>query len=89
MITDENWTSSYYKSPKLRAFISLGGDPRLGEDPTIYILSLTDHEYKEVFSQDLRDLSSAVAEINRRYSHWEFVDSSKSEEGGCGSCQAH
>ncbi len=91
MITQENWTHSYYNSPKLRAFISIGAEPTLPKNSIFYIMNLTDHEHKEIFLKDFPTLNQAVREVNQKYNHWQFVDSMKKNDSdsGCGSCTAH
>ena len=94
MINQENWTFCHYNTPKLKAFISLAGELSSAND-TIFIYNVTvaDLDNREVFQLSYLDESMAIAEINKKYGHWEFknltVTSSKSDDGGCGSCSAH
>ena len=85
----DNWTHCFYKTQKLKAFISLGGIPR-NQDTLLYFVTVTDFSNKEVFQKPFEELNDAVFFIKNRYGHWEFEDmNKKSEGGGCGSCAAH
>lgn len=90
-ITQENWTSCFYKSLQLKAFISLGADiPQAeGQDPPLlYFVTLTNHDHEELFQREFNHLSKALEDINHRYGHWEFIDAENKGEG-CSSCEAH
>ena len=94
MINQENWTHCQYNSLKLKAFISLAGEP--GDDNEtvfIYNITVTDLDQQEVFQFSYPDVGLAISEINKKYSHWEFKNlttkETKSDDSGCGSCSAH
>ena len=93
MINDENWTYFYYKTLSLKAFISFGGEKAQDNETSfLYFVTVSDHNHKEVFQSSHKDLDLALAEINRKYGHFELVDATKSisEEGdGCSTCSAH
>jgi hypothetical protein len=95
MIDQENWTFCQYKSLKLKAFISMGGEPsKLNKVSYLYNVTVTDLNHKEVFQFSYPELDLALHEINKKYGHWDFnnltVTSTTSEdESGCGSCSAH
>lgn len=85
-ITPLNWNSTIYKSPDLKAFISLGADPEKPEQ-MIYLVNLTDDDHREYFQQEFLSLETACSFINERWGDWEETDLGKS--GGCGTCSAH
>ncbi|TNE99415.1 MAG: hypothetical protein EP326_08195 [Deltaproteobacteria bacterium] len=91
-INQENWNFTYYKSSKLKAFISLSGENRGDEVQILYTLTVTDEDDNEKFQAGFESLPQAVTKINSQYGHWEFVDleqGKSSDDGGCGSCAAH
>ncbi len=95
MITQENWSYSYYNMLELRAFISLAGEPdSLFPDQVnyIYTATITNQEHKEIFQASHSSLELAIEQINTKHSHWNFenplVKTSVADEG-CGSCSAH
>ncbi len=80
---------------ELKAFISIAGEPSEQDQVNfLYNVTVTDYDNKEIFQFCYPKLQLAVAEINKKYSHWTFnnlmVNSSdSSDDGGCGSCSAH
>ncbi len=89
MMNELNWTSSYFKNEHLRCFLALGAKPDGNEVVLEYCLTLTDHDYNEVFQKNFLDLSKAIETINKDYADWEFIRSGKIKDGSCGSCTAH
>ena len=90
MITEENWTYTYYKNGKMQAFLSLSGEQRASGPQIHYCLTLTDEDNQEYFQSDFIDLNQAVGQINQRYAHWQFRSREEIDDSsGCGSCQAH
>lgn len=91
-INTENWNYSYYKSSKLKAFVSLSGDSKDDEVLLFYTVTVTDEDDNEKFQAKFMELQKAVSRVNEQYGHWEFVDmeaGKESDDGGCGSCAAH
>jgi hypothetical protein len=95
LINTQNWTFSQYKSSKIRAFISLGGEVGPNEEfQELYLVTTTDEEFtKEFFQKPFRELEKAMEFINNRYGHWDFLNLEKapksSSDSGCSSCAAH
>lgn len=93
-MNQNNWAYSSYRSEKLQAFISFGGESKEDEDKEMifyYLVTVTNYDFKEIIQQEHIKLEDALAFINERYGHWAFTPSraEKKEEGGCGSCSAH
>ncbi len=91
-INQDNWNYTYYKSSKLKAFISLSGDTRDDEVQILYSVTVTDQDDNERFQASFETLEAAVLKANEQYGHWEFVDMEQGksgDDGGCGSCAAH
>ena len=91
-ITSENWNYCHYQTTQLKAFISIGGGPLPSQESyqTLYMVTVTDHDYQELFQKSFDDLTPALQLINQQYHHWDFVDQTSAEkEGGCSDCQAH
>lgn len=91
-INNENWNYTYYKSSKLKAFISLSGEAEADDVVLFYTLTVTDEDDIEKFQTRFESVEKAVEAANGKYGHWEFVDMEKgkaSDDGGCGSCAAH
>jgi len=92
MINNENWTFCHFKSEHSLAFLSIGGDaPTEGtnEASLLYFLTVTDHEYVEIFQESYADISLALTDLNKKYSHWELINAEDKSGGGCDSCAAH
>ncbi len=86
LITSENWTHTYFKSLKLKAFISFGGDHEQ-EGTFLYYVTCTDHDHQEIFQTSHSLLEEALALINEKYGHWPYEDALNKD--GCSSCGAH
>lgn len=88
-----NWSTSFFKSAKLKAFISFVAVPAGDDVKSLYALTVSDHDNLEIYQEDYSELSKALEALNSRYKHWEFVEmgqSNKSAHGdGCSSCAAH
>ena len=94
-VNSENWSFSQYKSSRIRAFISLGGEPGDENDfQELYLVTTTNEDYtKEFFQKPFYILENALQFLNSRYGHWEFLDlkitPNGTDTGGCGDCAAH
>jgi hypothetical protein len=88
-----NWSTSFYKTPKLKAFISFAAIPDQDTVKSFYAVTISDHDNLEIYQEDYSDLARALDILNERYKHWEFVEmgqANKSAHGdGCSSCAAH
>ena len=89
MIDENNWNYAGYKNGKFQAVINLVGQPAANDIEIRYSLTLIDDQNREYFQNDFDSLEVAMAELNSRYSHWEFFQKEEKDEGGCSSCQAH
>ena len=83
MIDAKNWTYCQYNSLKLKAFISLTGEPSEALDGNShqssevkigYTLTLTDEEFKEIYQETFSDLQMAADAINQKYGHWNLLN---------------
>lgn len=93
-INTENWNFCYYKSLKLKAFLSLGGEPSPLEDEAqlFFMITVTDPDDREMYQGAYPRLEEALSTLNERYGHWEFVSMEgnvREDDGGCGTCAAH
>ncbi|MCO4795270.1 MAG: hypothetical protein KC493_16245 [Bacteriovoracaceae bacterium] len=92
-VNQENWNYAFYKSSKLKAFISLVGEEKEGETQLLYTVTVTDPDDNEKFQVDFSELDSALLKLNDQYGHWSFINLEKGEDkdsgDGCGSCAAH
>jgi hypothetical protein len=92
MINNRNWSHTHFKSEHSLAFLSIGGDTALEDNSApeiLYFLTVTDHEYVEIYQECYEDISLAIADLNKKYSHWELIDAENKSGSGCGSCAAH
>lgn len=97
LIDSENWTFSGFKSSNLLAFIHLGAEPSEdleGEEEAavrmLYLVTVMKDLEEEMFQMEYESLAEAIDSINSRYQHWDFVDrTTRLDDGGCGSCEAH
>jgi len=87
-INSDNWNFAAYKAGNLVAQITFGAEPA---EPIefLYHCSVLNEEGEAIFQKTFHDLSLALTHINRNYGHWEFLDRSQGQGGGCGTCQAH
>lgn len=77
-----------YQTPERLAFVSLGAAAESAQ--WIYSLTITDHDYRELFQEDFSDLNVALESINKKYRHWDLIIAGEKKSGdGCSSCHAH
>ncbi len=92
MINDKNWSHCHFKSEHSLAFLSIGGDTTANielEAKILYFLTVTDHEYIEIFQESYEDVQLALNELNKRYGHWDMIDGESTSDDSCSSCAAH
>ncbi len=56
------------------------------EQTMVYWVSVLKEEFEEVFQKEFEGLGLALQWINEKYSHWDFVDTTKAQDSGCDSC---
>lgn len=89
MLTTENFMTAQFHNAGLTAKIGVGADVD-DCDSTLYTVSISDQDYIEYFSQDFKDLDSAIDYACFRFNDWEFIDlEEKNNSGSCTSCVAH
>lgn len=103
-INELNWTSSQYYNAPLRAFISLGGRPdglpnhshlpqsaRPYQVEFIYIVTLANEDFQEIYQEVFPDLNNAINALNQKYGHWALLTLGQTPKDGdgCESCSAH
>jgi hypothetical protein len=93
-ITSYNWDKSSFESQSLSCFLTYGAEPTQGQVDNLsdiselYSITLTDKEGKEIMQWDYATLELALEDINKKYSHWEFKDSTLPEPpSSCGKIQ--
>lgn len=90
-VTPDNWSYCRFRLGEMVAFISYGAEspsPEIIQE--YYYLTLQDEDFKELFQRKFEGLEEACHQLNMSYDHWDFEDPTQpSDEGGCGSCQAH
>jgi len=98
IITKENWSHSAYLSNKLMALVTFGAeldeshqDEGSFKTRDIYFVTVLDMEKEgdEVYQREFDNLDTAIDEINKRYSGWEFSIRKAASGEGCGDCAAH
>ncbi len=93
-INHSNWTTSYFKAPDLKVFISLGAEPSLNNEnlvETFYALTVTNSDGEEMFQESFKDLDECLKTINERYEDFKLIEMAKTlnDGDGCSSCAAH
>ena len=90
LISPDNWNTTYFESPKMKAIIGFEVSPENPEKET-YTVSVIDEEYTELFQKHFKELDAACKYINLRYQNiWEFKSLIQVESsGGCSTCVAH
>ena len=85
-VNEDNWPFCHYAAGPLAASLTLGGDGE-GTPRTYFLVKVTKEETQEVFQREFCTQEEAVAFMNERYGHWDFVDTTAPvETGGCSSC---
>jgi hypothetical protein len=86
-VTAENFMVARYQTPDRLAFISFGANNKA---QWLYSLTVTDHDYQELFQEDYFDLDLALEQLNKKYRHWDLIIAGEKKSGdGCSSCHAH
>lgn len=92
-ITPDNWTFCHYTTGALKAQLHMGADLIHDQQyQELFFLNILSSSGELVLQKNFEDLECGLDFINRQFSHWIFVDETRSpsdSSSGCGSCVAH